>query len=93
LPTAKPTFLITGGMRDPEPSLFALSINKAAQYNFGTSLFKTFGPQGVHVATVIVGGVVSDEEKINNPRAVAENFWKLYSQNRAEWKRDIDMTI
>jgi len=90
---SKPTFLVTGGYlhNNPEPDMFSLSLNKAAQYNLAISLAKEFEPKGVHVGVVVVGGVVTPQEPYYNPKNISERYWRLYSQKRTEWTREIDM--
>ena len=41
------------------------------------SIHKKYEPD-VHVACISVRGIVSDEAKVTNARAVGEQFWKLY---------------
>ena len=43
----------------------------------------------VHVAQVIISGVVGDKEELNNPTNIASKFWELYEQKRGSWKFEI----
>lgn len=83
-----PSFLVTGGglYKDPQPQFFALAIMKAAQVNLAASLAKEYGPNGVHVGTVAVGGHVSPDSDVFSPAKIAESFWKLYRQDRDRWE-------
>ncbi len=83
-----PSFLITGGSlhRNPMPAYFALAMCKAAQVNLAKSLAKEYGPRGVHVATVSVGGHVTPESDVFNPKKIAEEYWRLYEQDRDRWE-------
>jgi hypothetical protein len=76
---------------NPDPDLFSLSLNKAAQFNLTISLAKTYEPQGIHVGVIRVGGIVSQEEKFFNPPNIAERYWSFYSQGKGKWTREIDM--
>jgi hypothetical protein len=38
-----------------------------------------------------VGGAVSKEDKNLNPDAIAEKFWKLYSQEEEQWSLELDV--
>lgn len=83
-----PSFLVTGGglYKDPQPQFFALAIMKAAQVNLAASLAKEYGPNGVHVGTVAVGGHVSPDSDVFSPAKIAESFWKLYRQDPDRWE-------
>lgn len=78
-----PAFLTTSGglYREPEHFLFSLSAGKAGQYNMMESFHKKYEPQ-IHFASISVRGIVSDEAKVTNPRAVGERFYKFYEQKK-----------
>jgi NAD(P)-dependent dehydrogenase (short-subunit alcohol dehydrogenase family) len=79
------TILITGGgygLR-PNPQYLSLSIGKAAARAFAQGIFESFRENGVHVATVTVGGDVRTER---DAEAVAEHFWQLHSQPADRWE-------
>ncbi|KAH7142848.1 hypothetical protein B0J13DRAFT_503209 [Dactylonectria estremocensis] len=80
--TSRPAFIVTSSLlpKEPEPELFALSLTKGAQWNLVKSLYKQFGPQGVHIGVMIVGGFVSPEEPNRNPDNIAKKTWEWYSQ-------------
>ena len=90
-PSSKPAFLVTGGLlyEEPFPQLFSLATCKAAQFNLVHSLYKEFGPKGVHCATVVVGGVVRDDAKVTTAAKVAEEFWSVYSQTKGNWQMSV----
>jgi NAD(P)-dependent dehydrogenase (short-subunit alcohol dehydrogenase family) len=85
---AHPSFLVTGGglYKNPHPEFFALAMMKAAQVNLAASLAKEYGPKGVHVGTVAVGGYVSPDSEVFSPKKIAESFWRLYEQGKEEWE-------
>ncbi|KAL3462116.1 putative NADP(+)-dependent dehydrogenase [Aspergillus heterothallicus] len=87
IPDWNPAFLVTSSLLpvEPYPDWFALSMTKAAQANLVKSLQKQFAPQGVHVGLVVVWGMVSPESKGLNPGYIAEQAWRLYSQQKEEW--------
>ena len=58
---------------------------KAAQVNLAGSLAQAYGPKGVHVATVSVGGHVTPESDIFSPKKIAESYWELYEQSKDDW--------
>jgi NAD(P)-dependent dehydrogenase (short-subunit alcohol dehydrogenase family) len=79
---------------------------KAALRALAQSAAREFGPQGIHVAHVIVDGAI-DGDRINtflpglkeakgeagllDPDDIAENYWTLYSQPRSAWTHEIDV--
>lgn len=79
---------------------------KAALRALAQSAAREFGPQGIHVAHVIVDGAI-DGDRINtflpnlkaakgddgllDPDAIAENYWTLHSQPRSAWTHEIDL--
>lgn len=79
---------------------------KAALRALAQSAAREFGPQGLHVAHVVVDGAI-DGDRINtflpalkdqrgadgllDPDAIAENFWHLYSQPRSAWTHELDV--
>jgi hypothetical protein len=89
----RPTLLVTSGNlhRRPIPALFSLSATKTAQYNLVTSMNEAFGPQGVHVATVLVGGPVSEQAPNLNPTNIANVTWMLYEQEKGSWTKEVDI--
>ena len=79
---------------------------KAALRTLAQSAAREFGPQGIHVAHVVVDGAI-DGDRINqflpglkaergpdgllDPDAIAENFWQLYRQPPSAWTHEIDV--
>lgn len=86
-PGTHPSFFLnsSGISYDPVPFQFVLSMMKAAQNNFLSSLAKVAGPKGVHVGRIDINGVVSDEEKVRNAKHIAEQLWQLYQQDKDKW--------
>ncbi|KAK5070371.1 hypothetical protein LTR64_000042 [Lithohypha guttulata] len=80
-----PAFFVTSGdlFRAPFPFLFSLSAGKAAQHNLVSSFHKAYSSQ-MHIAAVPIAGTVSDDAKVTTAQAVAEQFWKLYSQEKGK---------
>lgn len=84
--------------------LFA--VNKAGLRSIAQSMAREFGPQGIHVAHVIVDGMV-DGDRLRtvmpknlkaqgkngalDPAAVAETYWQLYKQHKTTWTHEIDL--
>lgn len=79
---------------------------KAGLRNLVQALARQYGPEGVHVAHVIIDGVVDGdsvrsrfkgyieslgEESALNPDAVADAFWMLHKQQRSAWTHELDL--
>jgi len=79
---------------------------KAALRALAQSAAREFGPQGIHVAHVVVDGAI-DGDRINtflpglksekgpdgllDPDGIAENYWTLFQQPRSAWTHEIDV--
>ena len=79
---------------------------KAALRNLVQALAREYGPQGVHVAHVIIDGAVNGdivrgrfgqyletlgEDGALAPDAIAEAFWALHEQHRSAWTHELDL--
>lgn len=62
---------------------------KAAQHSLTMSLAQEFSKQGVHVAAIVVHGLVKPESKHFSPRVIAEVFWKLYEQGAEKGEKEV----
>jgi len=85
----KPALLVTNSHLpwDPVPQLLSLSLVKAAQRNMVQSLQRAFGGSGVQIGLVSVEGVVAPENRVRNPRTIAEmavEFWERGEEERLE---------
>jgi NAD(P)-dependent dehydrogenase (short-subunit alcohol dehydrogenase family) len=84
------TFIITGGMPEPVPAYLSLSIGKAAVRSLTEALHRQYGPAGVHVATVTVGGTVKPGTAFD-PDLIAEHYWRLSRQPRSDWQTHVPL--
>ncbi|MFC8347814.1 SDR family NAD(P)-dependent oxidoreductase [Streptomyces sp. NPDC057280] len=82
------TFVVTGGMPEPKPEYVSLSLGKAGVRSLVDLLDRQYGPSGVHVATVTVSGPVAPGTAWD-PDEIAEQYWRLHSQPRAQWEREV----
>ena len=70
------------------------------------SMARELGPQGIHVAHVVVDGAIDtafirdtfperyalkSQDGILNPQHIAENYWYLHSQPRDAWTFELDL--
>jgi len=82
------TLIITGGMPEPKAEYVSLSLGKAGLRTLVTMLDETYGPGGVHVASVTVAGPVAPGTDFD-PDDIAEHYWRLHRQPRSAWQREV----
>jgi NAD(P)-dependent dehydrogenase (short-subunit alcohol dehydrogenase family) len=74
---------------------------KAAQRSLAESMAKSLGPSGIHVALVVIDGVVDlprtrqampdkPDDFFVKPEAVAETVWQLTHQDRSAWSFEVE---
>ena len=98
------TILLTGATASLRGSarFSALAVGKFGLRALGQSMAREFGPQGVHVAHVIIDGQINtprvrerfrDREGYTmlSPDAIAETYWQLHSQDRTAWTLELDL--
>lgn len=78
----KGTLLFTGGglAMDPHPNYGSLAIGKAGLLNFTKQLAIELDYTNIKVGTVVVKGYVQSRDLKYNPSSIAEEFWKVHSQ-------------
>jgi NAD(P)-dependent dehydrogenase (short-subunit alcohol dehydrogenase family) len=98
------TILLTGATASRRGSarFAALAVGKFGLRALGESMAREFGPQGVHVAHVVIDGVIDtpsvrqllpDREPgtLLSPESIAETYWDLHRQDRSSWTLEIDL--
>lgn len=98
------TVLLTGATASMRGSarFAALATGKFGLRALAQSMAREFGPQGVHVAHVIVDGQINtprvremspdrDDSTMLSPEAIAETYWQLHSQNPTAWTLELDV--
>jgi NAD(P)-dependent dehydrogenase (short-subunit alcohol dehydrogenase family) len=87
----KPALLVTSGglYKEPFAPYFSLAVSKAAQHSLTISLNQAYGKQGVHVAAVVVHGLVKPDSEHFSPRKIAEIFWNLYEQGAENGEKEV----
>ncbi|KAK3898398.1 hypothetical protein C8A05DRAFT_19012 [Staphylotrichum tortipilum] len=100
-----PSLIVTGATASVRGSarFGTFAAGKFAVRGLTQSLAREFGPQGVHVAHVIVDGVIDiprtaaytvNEGKPDgkiSPDAIAENYWNLHTQHRSAFTQELDL--
>ncbi len=88
------------------PMFSHFASSKAGLRNLAQALAREFGPQGVHVAHVVIDGVINGEQVRGRfaeyldqlgedgalePVAIADAFWWLHNQPRSAWTHELDV--
>ena len=108
VPLGRGTILFTGASASlrGRPGFAHFAAAKAGLRMVAQSMAREFGPQGVHVAHVVIDGGL-DGERLRSRRpelvrergedglldvdAVAEAYWRLHAQPRSAWSHEIDL--
>lgn len=80
----------------------AFSSAKFATRGLASALAREVGPYGIHVAHVIIDGVIdtpgvrqryklSENEPLLEPDAIADIYWALIQQERSAWTFEVDV--
>ena len=80
----------------------AFSSAKFAMRGLASSLAREVGPQGIHVAHIIIDGVINTpslreryqlepDELLLEPDAIADTYWALVQQERSAWSFEVDV--
>ena len=80
----------------------AFSSAKAAQRNLSQSLARSLGSQGIHVALLIIDGIIDmprarelfpdmPQELFIQPSAIADTFYNLSQQSQSAWTFEMDL--
>ncbi len=74
----------------------AFAVPKFGLRALAQSMAREFGPRGLHVAHVIIDGMIGQEDGAESdhvlaPVAIAEAYFQLYRQQRSAWTHEIDV--
>ncbi|TLS25482.1 hypothetical protein PpBr36_07484 [Pyricularia pennisetigena] len=100
-----PTLIVTGATASLKGSarFSTFAAGKFAKRAIAQSLAREFGPKGVHVAHVIIDGMIdtprTKEYRANDgapdgaidPNAIADTFWHLHTQPRSAFTFEADL--
>ena len=71
------------------------SAGKFAARGLAESMARELGPEGIHVAHVVIDGQIDTagggEETRLDPDAIAESYWQLVEQDRSAWTLELDL--
>jgi NAD(P)-dependent dehydrogenase (short-subunit alcohol dehydrogenase family) len=108
VPRGRGTILFTGATASLRggKGFAAFAGAKHALRALAQSMARELGPEGVHVAHVVIDGAIdtpfirdSFPERyalkatagILDPEAIAENYWQLHRQPRSAWTHELDL--
>jgi NAD(P)-dependent dehydrogenase (short-subunit alcohol dehydrogenase family) len=98
------TLLFTGATASVRGSarFAAFAVGKFGLRALAQSLAREFGPKGIHVAHVVIDGMI-DAQRVRSmvpggeaatmlsPDAIAETYWQLHSQDASAWTQELDV--
>src|SRR5262245_36882262 len=108
VPLGRGTVLFTGASASlrGKPGYAQFSAAKAGLRMIAQSMAREYGPQGLHVAHVIIDGGI-DGERLRSRRpetvkergedgmlnidAIAETYWQIHRQPRSAWAHEVDL--
>ena len=108
LPRGRGTIIFTGATASVRGSagFAAFAGAKHALRALAQSMARELGPQGLHVAHVVIDGAIDtrfiaenfperyalkEQDGILDPAHIAENYWYLHSQPRDAWTFELDL--
>ncbi len=109
VPRGRGTILFTGATASVRGGIgyAAFAGGKHALRALAQSMARELGPEGIHVAHVVVDGAIDTDftrqrgpdsyearkaaDGILNPTSIAENYWMLHTQPRDAWTHELDL--
>jgi NAD(P)-dependent dehydrogenase (short-subunit alcohol dehydrogenase family) len=108
LPRGRGTIVFTGATASLRggAGFAAFAGAKHALRALAQSMARELGPQGIHVAHVVIDGAIDtafiaenfperyalkDRDGLLDPDAIAENYWQLHRQPRSAWTHELDL--
>jgi NAD(P)-dependent dehydrogenase (short-subunit alcohol dehydrogenase family) len=98
------TIILTGATASLRGSanFAALATGKFGLRALAQSMAREFGPQGIHVAHVVIDGQINtpqlresqpdrEESTTLSPDAIAETYWQLHTQDPRAWTLELDL--
>lgn len=108
VPRKRGTIIFTGATASVRGSanFSAFAAGKHALRAVAQSMARELGPEGIHVAHVIIDGAIDtafikemfperyalkEQDGILDPAEIAENYWYLHKQRRSAWTFEMDL--
>jgi NAD(P)-dependent dehydrogenase (short-subunit alcohol dehydrogenase family) len=94
--------LFTGATSSIRGAAITFSTAKFGMRGLAQALARELWPKGIHVAHVVIDGVIRDKENdpgtgdesaepLMNPAAIADAYWGLVKQDKSAWSMEIDL--
>jgi len=104
-PAGQGTILMTGATASLRgaANFAGFAVGKFGLRALAQSMARELAPKGVHVAHVIVDGMIEAEHRAGrkrgenppdallDPNAIAESYWQLHRQPRSAWTHELDL--
>jgi NAD(P)-dependent dehydrogenase (short-subunit alcohol dehydrogenase family) len=108
LPLGRGTVIFTGASASlrGKPGFAHFAAAKAGLRMIAQSMAREFGPQGIHVAHVVIDGGIHGhrllsrapdlikqrgEDGLLSPDAIAETYWSIHRQPATAWAHEVDL--
>jgi NAD(P)-dependent dehydrogenase (short-subunit alcohol dehydrogenase family) len=108
VPRGRGTVLFTGATASVRggSGFAAFAGGKHALRALAQSMARELGPQGIHVAHIVIDGAIDtafirsnfperaalkDRDGILDPEAIAQAYWQLHCQQRSAWTHELDL--
>jgi NAD(P)-dependent dehydrogenase (short-subunit alcohol dehydrogenase family) len=108
VPLGRGTVIFTGasGSMRGRPRFAQFAAAKSGLRMVAQSMARELGPQGIHVAHVVIDGGVAGarlmdalpgvaealgQDGMLDPEGVAESYWQIHRQPRSTWSHEIDL--
>ena len=108
LPQGRGTVLFTGATASMRggPQFAAFAAAKFGVRAIAQSMAREFGPQGIHVASVVIDGGIDmpaihqryaaagraiSEDSLLSPAAIAETYYQIHVQHRSAWTNETEL--
>mmetsp|Transcript_10015 Transcript_10015/g.11491 ORF Transcript_10015/g.11491 Transcript_10015/m.11491 type:complete len:287 (+) Transcript_10015:51-911(+) len=73
---------------------------RAALRSLGQSMFQAYGPMGIHVCNINIGGIIdspktrswTEREELTKPNEIAEQFLNIYKQKSTVWSYEVSLS-
>ena len=106
--TSKQSLFFTGasGSIRGKAGFSSFASGKGGLRMLAQSIAREFGPKGIHVAHIIIDGVIKGDKVVKgfpeyanslgedgllDLNAIADNYWHLHQQHKTAWTQEIDL--
>jgi len=98
LPRGRGTIIFTGatGSLRGGAGFAAFAVPKFGLRALAQSMARELGPKGIHVAHVIIDGMIAQEgaapqDGVMKPDEIAEAYYQIHKQKRSAWTHELDL--